>query len=47
MRQTLICLIFPLALAACGENGPQPIWAPDEAVQKAVYVSGKAPSVTL
>lgn len=46
MRQTLICLMLPLALAACG-SGAKPIWAPDEAVQKAAYVSGKAPSVTL
>ncbi len=44
MRRLFICLILPLFLAACGA---QPVWAPDEAVRKAAFVSGEPPSVTL
>lgn len=44
MRRFLICLILPLTLAACGAKST---WAPDEDVQKAAYVSGKEPTVTL
>ena len=44
MRQLFICLILPLFLAACGAT---PVWAPDEAVRKAAFVTGNPPSVTL
>ncbi|WP_235820111.1 hypothetical protein [Phaeovulum veldkampii] len=40
----LVCLLFPLALAACGA---EPVWAPDAAVSAASYSSGEPPSVTL
>lgn len=43
MHRLLLCLILPLLLAACAE----PVWAPDEAVAKARYVSTDAPSITL
>jgi len=44
MRRLIICLILPLALAACGA---QPVWAPDDVVQKAAVHTGIPPSVTL
>ncbi len=40
----IVCLLAPLALAACS---PPSVYAPDEEVQKAAYVSGEPPSVTL
>ena len=40
----IICLLAPLALAACGAPS---VYAPDEAVREAAFVSGEAPSVTL
>lgn len=40
----LLCMMVPLLLAACAA---QPVWAPDDAVKKAVYRSGNPPSVTL
>ena len=44
MRRLIICLILPLFLAACGA---EPTWAPDDAVRKATFASGEAPSITL
>ncbi|RWR26435.1 hypothetical protein D2T29_20605 [Sinirhodobacter populi] len=44
MRRLILCLLLPLFLAACGA---EPVWAPDEAVQKAAYRTGNPPSVTL
>ena len=44
MRRLILCLLLPLLLAACGA---EPVWAPDDAVRKATFVSGEAPSVTL
>ncbi len=44
MRRIALCLVLPLALAACGA---EPVWAPDEAVARARYVSGNEPSITL
>ena len=44
MRKALLCLAFPLALAACGA---EPVWAPDEAVARARYVSNEPTSLTL
>lgn len=43
MRRLLIALCLPLFLAACAE----PVWAPDEAVARARYVSDEPPSITL
>lgn len=43
MRRLLLWLILPLLLSACAE----PIWAPDEAVARARYVSNEPPSITL
>ena len=43
MRRWLIALCLPLFLANCAE----PVWAPEEAVQKARYVSNEPPSITL
>jgi hypothetical protein len=40
----LLWLLLPFLLAACGA---EPIWAPDEAVARAVYSSKEPPSVTL
>lgn len=37
-------LLLTFLLAGCGA---EPIWAPDEAVQRARYVSGEPPSITL
>ncbi|MCB2095368.1 MAG: hypothetical protein H6901_09475 [Rhodobacteraceae bacterium] len=44
MRRLLICLCLPLLLAACGA---EPVWAPDDAVARARFVSGEPPSITL
>ncbi len=43
MRRLLIALVLPAFLASCAE----PVWAPEEAVQKARYVSEEPPSITL
>ncbi len=43
MRRLLIALALPLFLANCAE----PVWAPDEAVARARYVSDEGPSITL
>ena len=40
----LALILVPLLLAACGADRT---WAPDEAVQRAAFVSGEPPSVTL
>jgi len=44
MRKALLCLSLPLALAACGA---EPVWAPDEAIARARYVSNEPTSLTL
>ena len=44
MRRLLIAILLPLFLAACGA---EPVWAPDDAVARARYVSGEQPSITL
>jgi hypothetical protein len=44
MRKVAIAVALPLFLAACGA---EPVWAPDEAVARARYVSGEEPSITL
>lgn len=44
MRRLILVLFLPLALAACGA---EPVWAPDAAVQRAIYRSAEPPSVTL
>lgn len=46
MRRLAISLTLPLALVLAG-CGAEPVWAPDEAVARARYVSGDAPSITL
>ncbi len=44
LRRLLIALVIPLGLAGCaGDN----IWAPDEAVRSARFVSDQPPSITL
>ena len=43
MLRLLIALALPLFLANCAE----PVWAPDEAVARARYVSDEPPSITL
>jgi hypothetical protein len=43
MLRLLVALCLPLLLAACAE----PVWAPDEAVARARYVSDEPPSITL
>jgi predicted small lipoprotein YifL len=45
MRKPILALAVPLALAACG--GAEPLWAPDDAVARAVYRADAPPSVTL
>ena len=45
MRRLIICLALPLFLAAC--EGGKHVWASDEAVREAAFVSGEPPSVTL
>lgn len=46
LRRFVVSLALPLVLllAACGA---EPVWAPDEAVARARYVSGEQPSITL
>lgn len=46
MRRLAISLTLPLALVLAG-CGADAVWAPDEAVARAHYVSGEAPSITL
>lgn len=43
MRRLVIALALPLFLANCAE----PVWAPDEEVARARYVSTEPPSITL
>jgi len=43
MRRLLLCLFLPLILSACADH----IWASDEAVARAHYVSHEPPSLTL
>ncbi|MCA0273275.1 MAG: hypothetical protein LCH69_14610 [Proteobacteria bacterium] len=43
-RRAVLCLLFPLALAACGADN---VWATNEEVARARHVSGEAPSLTL
>lgn len=43
MRRILIALALPLFLANCAE----PVWAPDDVVARARYVSHEPPSITL
>ncbi|MGB3146136.1 MAG: hypothetical protein WBA91_00100, partial [Paracoccaceae bacterium] len=43
MRRILIALLLPFFLTACAES----VWAPDEAVARARYVSDEPPSITL
>jgi hypothetical protein len=43
MRAFFLTLVV-LTLAACGA---EPVWAPDDAVQRARFVSGEPPSITL
>ena len=44
MRRLLLCLAGLFMLAACTA---QPVWAPDDLVARARYVSDKPPSITL
>ncbi|MDF0601038.1 hypothetical protein P1J78_09880 [Psychromarinibacter sp. C21-152] len=44
MRRILFLLMLPLALAACGA---EPVWAPEEEVQRALYRHNGPPSITL
>lgn len=44
MRKLILALILPLALAACGA---EPVWAPEEEVQRAIYRHDAPPSLTL
>lgn len=43
MRRLLIALLLPLLVSACAES----VWAPDEDVARARYVSQDPPSITL
>lgn len=43
-RRVLLVALLPLVLAACGADR---VYAPDEAVQRAAYVSNEPPSITL
>jgi len=46
LRHLLAIGLLPIILAACG--GPaEPIWAPDDAVQKAIYRHDGPPKITL
>lgn len=44
LRRLLVALMFPLALAGCGAES---IWASDDAVRRAQFVSDQPPSITL
>lgn len=44
MRKILLAVVLPVFVAACGA---EPVWAPDEAVARARYVSDEGPSITL
>ena len=44
MRRLLAALVLPVFLAACGA---EPVWAPEEVVSRARYISGDSPSLTL
>jgi hypothetical protein len=44
MRRIAVFLTLCLGLAACGA---EPVWAPEEEVQRAVYSNGEPPSLTL
>lgn len=44
MRRFVLALLLPLALAACGA---EPVWAPDDAVQRAIYRDDGPPTLTL
>jgi hypothetical protein len=44
MKRFLLLLALPLFLAACGA---EPVWAPDDVVSRARYVSDDGPSITL
>lgn len=44
LRRLFLCLVLPLALAACGADNQ---WASDADVARATYVSGEPPSITL
>ncbi len=44
MRRVLTALAVPLFLASCGAES---VWAPDEAVSRARFVTGEEPSITL
>ncbi len=44
MRRILLVLLLPLALAACGA---EPVWAPDDQVQRALYRDDGPPTLTL
>jgi hypothetical protein len=43
-RRFLAALLLPILLAACGA---EPVWAPDDVVQQAVYSPGGTPTITL
>jgi len=44
MRRLFICLALVVPLAGCGA---EPVWAPDDVVQKAAVHTGNPPSLTL
>ncbi len=44
MRVLILAFVLPLALAACGA---EPVWAPDDAVQRAIYRHDAPPSITV
>ena len=43
-RRAFLALALPAALAACGADN---IWASDDAIRRAAYVSNEPPSITL
>ena len=43
-RRAFMALALPAALAACGADN---IWASDESIRRAAYVSNEPPSITL
>ena len=43
-RQSVLAAVAVVALAGCAAD---PVWAPDDAVQRAVYANGAGPSLTL